>query len=159
MSMQHCLSNAESLTRHGHTGGNWKCWIDCLVSIYLGNEYHNAKVSIIRMLSGIPIANFITITCTLPLTLIVDVYKGVSCLNNVPLWWKETVSARFPGNPFVPQSVDILTDLNFLITCQRIGLVFLYFVIGPSTDWILIVWAWMVSFSLSPLNLSTENVC
>ena len=155
MHNDYCLSSAESLARHGHTRGNWKCWIDCLMSIYLSNEYHNTKDSIYRMLS-IPIANFITIS--LPLTLIVDVYKGVSCLNNVPLWRKEAVSARLPGNPFVPQSVDVLTDLDFLVTCQRIGPFFWYFVIGSSTDWILIIWAWVVSFSLSPLNLSTKNV-
>ena len=73
----------------------------------------------------IPVANFITVTITLRLTPSVDVYKDVSCLNNVPLWWKEAISARFPSNPFVPESINELTDFYFLITFQWIGQVIL----------------------------------
>ena len=116
--MYHFLSSAESLARHGHidfVGTRNAELIASCPSTYLGNEYHNAKVSIARILS-IRIANFISIT--LPFTPIIDVYKGVSCLIDIPLLWKEVISAWFPGNPFVSQSVDILTDLNFIITCQ-----------------------------------------
>ena len=87
-------------------------------SIYLGNKCHNAKVSIVRILS-IHKANLTSIM--LRLTVIIDVYKGICCLIDILLSWKEAISTRFPSNPFVPQSIDILMDLNFIITCQYCG--------------------------------------